>query len=71
MQLGCVKCGGMFELTAEDMERGSAECPHCGTRYRARRPETTAVSPQVISTAIVQINDYGEYVVNAWEISID
>ena len=32
---------------------------------------TTAVSPQVISTAIVQINDYGEYVVNAWEISID
>jgi hypothetical protein len=32
---------------------------------------TTAGSPQVISTAIVQINDYGEYVVNAWEISID
>jgi len=32
---------------------------------------TTAGSPQVVSTAIVQINDYGEYVVNAWEISID
>jgi hypothetical protein len=31
---------------------------------------TTAGSPQVVSTAIVQINDYGEYVVNAWEISI-
>lgn len=26
--------------------------------------------PQVVSTAIVQINDYGDYVVNAWEISV-
>jgi hypothetical protein len=32
---------------------------------------TTATNPQVVSTAIVQINDYGEYVVNAWEISIE
>lgn len=32
---------------------------------------TTEGSPHVVSTAIVQINDYGEYVVNAWEISID
>lgn len=27
-------------------------------------------SPRVVSTALVQINDYGEYVVNAWEISV-
>ncbi|MEQ1698555.1 MAG: hypothetical protein ABMA25_00500 [Ilumatobacteraceae bacterium] len=27
-------------------------------------------SPRVVSTALVQINDYGEFVVNAWEISV-
>lgn len=27
-------------------------------------------APRVVSTALVQINDYGEYVVNAWEISV-
>lgn len=31
---------------------------------------TTAGSPRVVSTAVVQINDYGEYVVNSWEISV-
>lgn len=31
---------------------------------------TTAGLPRVVSTAIVQINDYGEYVVNSWEIAV-
>ena len=31
---------------------------------------TTTGSPRVVSTAVVQINDYGEYVVNSWEISV-
>ena len=31
--------------------------------------ETTSGAPKIVSTALVQINDYGEYVVNAWEIS--
>ena len=30
---------------------------------------TTTGSPPIVSSAIVQINDYGEYVVNAWEIA--
>ena len=30
---------------------------------------TNASKPRVVSTALVQINDYGEYVINAWEIS--
>lgn len=30
---------------------------------------TTATKPRVVSTALVQINDYGEYVINAWEIT--
>ena len=30
---------------------------------------TTATKPRVVSTALVQINDYGEYVINAWEIA--
>ena len=30
---------------------------------------TTSGLPVVVSTAVVQINDYGEYVVNSWEIS--
>ena len=30
----------------------------------------SAGPPQVVSTALVQINDYGEYVVNAWEITV-
>jgi eukaryotic-like serine/threonine-protein kinase len=52
MQLGCVKCGGAFDLTAADMDRGVAICPHCGTRYRARRPENpaTATPPQPLPT---------------------
>jgi hypothetical protein len=31
---------------------------------------TTSGSPIVVSTALVQINDYGEYVVNSWDISV-
>lgn len=31
--------------------------------------QTTSGAPKIVSTALVQINDYGEYVVNAWEIS--
>ena len=31
---------------------------------------TTSGAPKVVSTALVQINDYGEYVVNAWEIVV-
>lgn len=27
-------------------------------------------APRVMSTALVQINDYGEFVINAWEISV-
>ena len=27
-------------------------------------------SPRVMSTALVQINDYGEYVVNSWEVAV-
>ena len=30
---------------------------------------TNASKPRVVSTALVQINDYGEYVINAWEIA--
>lgn len=32
---------------------------------------TNVGSPRVVSIAVVQINDYGEYVVNSWEISVD
>jgi hypothetical protein len=31
---------------------------------------TTSGSPIVVSTALVQINDYGEYVVNSWDIAV-
>jgi hypothetical protein len=30
---------------------------------------TTSGTPLIVSTALVQINDYGEYVVNSWDIS--
>lgn len=30
---------------------------------------TTATKPRMVSTALVQINDYGEFVINAWEIT--
>ena len=30
---------------------------------------TNATKPRMVSTALVQINDYGEFVINAWEIT--
>ena len=33
--------------------------------------QTAAGKPHVVSTAVVQINDYGEYAINSWVITND